>query len=35
MWPVPAAEVRDLARGGEGPSEEEEVRKEAVQGWEE
>ena len=35
MRPAPAAEVRDLARGGEGPSEEEEVRKEAVQGWEE
>ena len=35
MRPAPAAEVRDLARGGEEPSEEEEVRKEAVQGWEE
>jgi maltooligosyltrehalose trehalohydrolase len=35
MRPAPAAEVRDHARGGEGPSEEEEVRREAMQGWEE
>jgi maltooligosyltrehalose trehalohydrolase len=35
MRPAPAGEVRDPAAGGDGPSEEEEVRKEALQGWEE
>ena len=35
MRPAPAGEVRDLAAGGGGPSEEEEVRKEAIEGWEE
>ena len=34
LRPAPAGEVRDLAAGGEGPSEEEEVRKEATRGWE-
>jgi maltooligosyltrehalose trehalohydrolase len=35
MRPAPAGEVRDLAAGGDAPSEEEETRKEAIEGWEE
>lgn len=34
LRPVPASEVFDPARGGEGPSEEEEIRKEALTLWE-
>ena len=35
MRPAPFGTVTDLARGGEGPSEEEETRKEALRDWEE
>jgi maltooligosyltrehalose trehalohydrolase len=35
LAPVEASETDDPARGGDGPSEEEEVRKEALRAWEE